>query len=101
MSRMTKASFTDEASAIWTDTTGTCSAPALPPPRSRHDPARPKPRLRATAPPHERAQPGGQRFHAGPPPVRHLGTGGSAAESRPRPHIVGQPYFVTWRGAAA
>jgi len=37
--------------------------------------------------PHERAQPGGQRLHAGPPPVRHLGTGGSPAESRPRPHI--------------
>src|SRR5262249_55604092 len=42
MSRMTKASFSDEASAISTDTTGTGSAPALPPPRTRHEPARPE-----------------------------------------------------------
>src|SRR5262249_20138941 len=51
MSRMTKASSTDEASATWTDTTGTCSAPALPPPRNRHDPAQPRPRPRAPARP--------------------------------------------------
>jgi len=51
--------------------------------------------------PHERAQPGGQRFHAGPAPVRHLGTGGSAAESRPRPHmgmLAAGRAISTWYG---
>jgi len=37
--------------------------------------------------PHERAQPGAQRLHAGPPPVLYFCNGGSPAESRPRPHM--------------
>src|SRR5215471_2433597 len=76
MSRMTRASSTDEASATWTGTTGTCSAPALPPPRSRHDPAQPKPRPRATAPPPRAGAARRPALTRRPPPVLYLGTGG-------------------------
>jgi len=49
-----------------------------------HNPQRgPAPQHR----PHERAQPGGQRLHVSPPPVLYLGTGGSPAEFRARPHM--------------
>src|SRR5262245_50536493 len=104
MSRMTKASSTDEAFATWTDTTGTCSASAVPPSRSRHDPAQPNPRPRATTPPPRagaarrpaltlrpaaRAAPGHRRVTSRIPPApAHRHAGGRAC------HI-----YLIWRAS--
>jgi catechol 2,3-dioxygenase-like lactoylglutathione lyase family enzyme len=71
MSRTTKASSTDEAFAISTDPTGTCSASTMPPQRSGHDPASPNARPRATRRP-PRASATGRPGLTRARPVRHL-----------------------------